>query len=104
MRTPLFSQPSEQRWDRAEPAAVPRASDWLGEQAAGLGGWLSLSVATGKENRRPIGFCARQLTGVELFLFMFPHFASDVKGFSFSSACAINFKVLYYGKNACARL
>lgn len=32
---------------------------------------------------------------------MFPHFKSDVKGFSFSSACAINFKVLYYGKNVC---
>lgn len=32
---------------------------------------------------------------------MFPHFKSDVKGFSSSSACAINFKVLYYGKNVC---
>lgn len=32
-RTPLFSQQSKRAsecWDRAEPSAVPRASDWLG--------------------------------------------------------------------------
>lgn len=29
-------------------------------------------------------------------LFMFPHLGSDVKGFSFSSACAINFKRLLW--------
>ncbi|TKC35075.1 hypothetical protein EI555_013129, partial [Monodon monoceros] len=52
-------------WDGAEPAAVPRPTDWLGEQAAGLLGWEVLSVATGKEKRRPIGFNSGSLLECE---------------------------------------
>lgn len=56
-------------------------------------GWEVLSTATGAgEQTNPRPHC--QLGGAKPFLFMFPHFGSDVKGFSFSSACAINFKQL----------
>lgn len=58
-------------------------------------GWEVLSTATGAgEQTNPRPHC--QLGGVKPLLFMFPHFRSDVKGFSFSSACAINFKRLLW--------
>ena len=76
----------------------PRLAGGAGSRPAGLGGAVS-GHGQGKAETNRLQLW--QLTGAEPLLFMFPHFKSDVKGVSFSSACAINFKVLCYGKNAC---